>query len=57
MVLEVTHSNWCAGVESMAINVAVQHFTPYKYLIYLALITISHHIFLAFLGFFSLALY
>jgi hypothetical protein len=41
----------------MAINVAVQRFTPYKYLIHLALITISHHIFLAFLGFFSLALY
>jgi hypothetical protein len=57
MVLEAAHLSGCAGVESTPITVAARRFTGYKYFIRLALITISHPILLAFLGFSSLTLY
>jgi hypothetical protein len=55
-ILEVTHLSGCTGVESTLITVVARRFTGYKYPIHLALINISHPIFLTFLGFFSLAL-
>jgi hypothetical protein len=55
-ILEVTHLSGCAGVESTPITIVTRCFMKYKYHIRLALITISHPIFLVFLGFFSLAL-
>jgi hypothetical protein len=55
-VLKVTHLSECTGVESTPITVAARCFTGYKYPHHLALITISHPIFLDFLGFFSLTI-
>jgi hypothetical protein len=55
-VIKATHLSGCAGVESTPITIAARHFMDYKYSIRLALIAISHPIFLVFLGFFSLAL-
>jgi hypothetical protein len=56
MVLEAMHLSGCMGVKSTPIIVAARRFTVYKYPLHLVLITILYPIFLAFLGFFSLAL-
>jgi hypothetical protein len=56
MVLEAMQLSGCTGVESTPITVTARRFTGYKYALRLVLITISHPIFLAFLGFFPLAL-
>jgi hypothetical protein len=55
-VLKAAHLSGSVGVKSTPITIATWRFTRYKYPIRLAQITISHPIFLAFLGFFSLAL-
>jgi hypothetical protein len=55
-VNEAMHLSECTGDESTSITVAAQRFMDYKYLIRLALIAISHPIFLIILGFFPLAL-
>jgi hypothetical protein len=56
-VLKVMHLSGCAWIETTSVTIAAQRFLGYKYHFHLALIIISHHIFLSCLGFTSLALY
>jgi hypothetical protein len=52
----MAHSSWHAGTRSTPITVAVRRFTGHKYLLRLALITISHFFFHSLLGFTFLTL-
>jgi hypothetical protein len=56
MVLEMMHSSGCAGAKRMLVTVVARCFTGYKYLLHIALITISQSFFLSPLGFIFLAL-
>jgi hypothetical protein len=55
----MTHLSRCARIEKTIITVATRRFAGYKYLLHLALRTISQFSFPFYLllGFFSLALY
>jgi hypothetical protein len=55
-VLEMTHSSGRVETNTMPITVAARRSTSYKYLLHLALITMSYFLFLSRLGFTFLAL-